>query len=293
MRGADLEAGEAVERALEDQVRQRDRRFERVADRVGQQAVAGEPAARLQFAGAERVHEDEHAHAPRISPRTDGISGSARSWPATLPATPTPRKPRFLTACSTCSAARSGYCSAAVAKATKRSGWLAQNCDELLVLDADQLGGGVALGAVPERVDAERLDIDAGAVHLRQPGADIRPQQSRRLERVVDDLGRVRDDAMRMHIDGLDALAGDDDFPAALRVGVGMPLPSRATPAGAGAGSGAHRGGELAVGEHDPAILVAGAHFGPPLPAHARPLRARPSLHPAAAGCLLGLWRLT
>jgi hypothetical protein len=32
-------------------VRQRDRGFERIADRIGQHAAAGESAARLQFAG--------------------------------------------------------------------------------------------------------------------------------------------------------------------------------------------------------------------------------------------------
>src|SRR5256885_9357070 len=60
MRGAYLEPRKTVKRSLEDQVRQRDRGLERIADRVGQQAAAGEPTARLQFACAERMHEDEH-----------------------------------------------------------------------------------------------------------------------------------------------------------------------------------------------------------------------------------------
>ena len=95
------------------------------------------------------------------------------------------------------------------------------------VLDADQLFGGIALGAVPERVDAERLDIDAGAVHLRQPGADVVPKQPRRLERMIDDLRGVGNDAMGVHVDRLDPLAGDHDFPAlGMRVGV----PARAAP---------------------------------------------------------------
>ena len=68
MRGTDLQPGKAVERALEDQVRQRDRGFQRVADRVGQQAAAGEPPARLQFARAERVHEDENAEFLALRP---------------------------------------------------------------------------------------------------------------------------------------------------------------------------------------------------------------------------------
>src|SRR5215475_8192064 len=60
MRGADLEAWEAVERPFKNQMRQGNRGFERVADRVRQQTSAGQPAARFQFAGAERVQEDEH-----------------------------------------------------------------------------------------------------------------------------------------------------------------------------------------------------------------------------------------
>ena len=39
--------------------------------------------------------------------------------------------------------------------------------DQRLVLDPDQLGRGVALGPVPVRIDAERLDVDALRVHRR------------------------------------------------------------------------------------------------------------------------------
>src|SRR3954470_14831677 len=76
---------------------------------------------------------------------------------------------------------------------------------------------------------------------------------------------------MRVHIDGLDAPAGDHDLPAPDIVRVGMP-PRGA--AGARAGSGADRRGELAVGEHDPAVAVAGAHLAPsPSPFCTRPAR--------------------
>jgi hypothetical protein len=47
MRGADLEARKAVERAFEDQMRQRDRGFERVADRVGAEAAVLEAPTRI------------------------------------------------------------------------------------------------------------------------------------------------------------------------------------------------------------------------------------------------------
>src|SRR6266702_8043796 len=68
MRGADLEARKAVERALEDQMRQGDRGFERVADCVGQQAAALQPAARLELPGAERLHENQDAELFGLGP---------------------------------------------------------------------------------------------------------------------------------------------------------------------------------------------------------------------------------
>src|SRR4029450_5004321 len=60
--------------------------------------------------------------------------------------------------------------------------------------------------------------IDARAIHLRQSVAEIGPQEPRRFERVIDQLRRLWDDAMRMHVNGLDPLATHDDFAAALRL---------------------------------------------------------------------------
>src|SRR5580700_6543990 len=51
---------------------------------------------------------------------------AASSSPLTLPATDKPRRPYFLTPSTSCSTARSGYCSATVANATNRSGCAAQ-----------------------------------------------------------------------------------------------------------------------------------------------------------------------
>src|SRR5207244_2552208 len=68
MRGAYLEPRKTVERSLEDQVRQRDRGLEWIADRIGQEAAAGEPTARLQFAGAKWVHEHQHAQFLALRP---------------------------------------------------------------------------------------------------------------------------------------------------------------------------------------------------------------------------------
>src|SRR5437660_2235268 len=69
VRGADLEPGEAVERALEDQVRERDGRLERVADHVVEQAVALEAVGNL--GGDPRalgMDEDRHAELLGLGP---------------------------------------------------------------------------------------------------------------------------------------------------------------------------------------------------------------------------------
>src|SRR5882757_244713 len=47
MRGDDLEPGKAIERSLEDQVGERDRGLERIADRVAEPAIAREPLVEL------------------------------------------------------------------------------------------------------------------------------------------------------------------------------------------------------------------------------------------------------
>ena len=44
MGGDHFEPGKAIERALEDEMRERDRRLQRIADRVAEPAVAGEPS---------------------------------------------------------------------------------------------------------------------------------------------------------------------------------------------------------------------------------------------------------
>src|SRR5262249_6514162 len=69
VRRADLEAGELVEGALEDQMRQRDGRLERVADHVPEIAVALEPALELRRRARHlRVDEDEAAELLALRP---------------------------------------------------------------------------------------------------------------------------------------------------------------------------------------------------------------------------------
>src|SRR5262245_64148059 len=102
--------------------------------------------------------------------------------------------------------------------------------DQRLVLHFDQLFGLLALGAVPERADAQRLDIDARLVHVLEAVPDIRPKQRWCFERVIDQLRGVGNDAVRVHVNSLDPLARDDDFPASMRMGVDAGTRTRAGP---------------------------------------------------------------
>ena len=103
--------------------------------------------------------------------------------------------------------------------------------DQRLVLDPDQLGRDVALGAIPVRVDAERLDVDALRIHRRDARAGVVHQQARRFERMIDQRHRRRHGAMGVDVDGLDPLAVDHDLaPPRLAVCVaalsGQPRPT-------------------------------------------------------------------
>src|SRR6201997_38182 len=264
MRGAYLEPGKAVERSLEDQVRQRDRGLEWIADSIGQEAAAGEPTARLQFAGAKWVQKNQHAQLLALSPERvelwvrQFLAGNAAG-------NADPAKPEFLDRVLDLLRSEVRKLQRRRREADETIGMTGTELDQRLVLHLDQLFGHVALGAVPERVDAQRLDIDARLVHLREAVPDIRPKQRGCFERMIDQLRGVGNDAVRVHIDGLDPLTGDDDLPASMRVGVDAP-------ARTGAGS----GGNLAVDKGD-AGGAAGRPIGADRPFHFFPL-SRPRI---------------
>ena len=125
VRGDHLEPGKLVERALEDQVRQRDRGVERIADGVAEPAVAGEPLGELRR--ALRMDEQRHAQLLGLGPDRmelgigEFLAGDRcrRSRRPSAPASsPRSRAP-----------ARRGRAPAGVseAKAAKRSGLAAQS----------------------------------------------------------------------------------------------------------------------------------------------------------------------
>src|ERR1700716_3068322 len=66
MRRADLQTGKTIERSLVDQMRERQRRVERIADGVGQFAIAAEP--RLELRRSDRMDEDQAAELFRLGP---------------------------------------------------------------------------------------------------------------------------------------------------------------------------------------------------------------------------------
>jgi hypothetical protein len=91
-------------------------------------------------------------------------------------------------------------------------------CAELgepVVLNADNLCRDLALGAVPGRVDAQCLHVDALRIHLADAsGADFidaRPTLTTRPRRAEQRLG-LGNHTVRVDVDGLDATTIDHDF---------------------------------------------------------------------------------
>ena len=190
-------------------MRQGDRGFERVADRVGQKAAAGEPAARLQFPGAERVHKNEDAELFGLCP--DRVELRVGQFlPGDAAADREAAQPQSLDRMFELLDGELGMLQGHRCEGDKAVRRRGAELGQLFVLDADQLGRRVALRAIPKRVDAERLDIDPLRVHLLDAVGNIGPQQPRRLQRVVDHRRRLGNDRMGMDIDGLDPLAVDD-----------------------------------------------------------------------------------
>ena len=76
---------------------------------------------------------------------------------------------------------------------------------EPLVLDLDHPGDDVALGAVPRGVDAERLHVDTLRVHLADASlADLAdPGPAMVVDLAPQERVRLRDHAVRVHVDGL------------------------------------------------------------------------------------------
>ena len=67
MGGADFQARKAIERAFEDHMRERDRRFQRIADDIAQHAIAlHAPIDACDDLGTLRMHEDDRLQLLRL-----------------------------------------------------------------------------------------------------------------------------------------------------------------------------------------------------------------------------------
>ena len=144
--------------------------------------------------------------------------GSEKSSPSTLPPIAAPRRPCFLIAVSSCCTARSGNCRVSEAKAPKRSGRAAQSSASFSFCTLTICGRGVAVLAVPERIDRQHLHVDRHRVHFLQTLLDDDEMLGHALDRRQHLVGRVAHQidgfmeiAVRVNIDGQDALAADLD----------------------------------------------------------------------------------
>ena len=158
-------------------MRQGYRGLEWVADRIGQETIPSQSATRFQFAGAERVHEDEHTQLFTFSPeRVELRVGKFFAGDAATNAN---------------AAEAEGFdrlidlfgCEVRILQCRGRKGSepiLGRRAElgQGLVLHSDQFSDGIALSPVPVRIDAERLDIDARLIHLRKTVAEIGPQKA-------------------------------------------------------------------------------------------------------------------
>ena len=207
---ADPEPGKPVERSLEDQVRERNRRVERIADDVAQAPAASQPL--LESCGSPlRMDENQAAELFRLRPeRMEPRVGQllARDVRADRAAAQAEFLHAFLELLG-------GEIRVLQGHGGKGDEALRPGCaqlGELLVLDLDERSREIALGLVPVGIDAERLDVDALLVH--RADAVLPHDQGLRLGLQTHERHRLGHGAVRMHVDGFHAAAAHHHFPA-------------------------------------------------------------------------------
>src|SRR6266853_4944075 len=158
--GADLEAGKAVEGALEDQVRERDGGLERVADHVVEEPVALEAGGRVQLRGALRV--DEHRHPELLGLGPERVELGIGDLLA-VDAAPDggPAQAVLLHALLELGRGEVGMLERHGGEGHEAIRVGRADLGELLVLELADPGGDVPVRLVPVGIDAEGLDVDA------------------------------------------------------------------------------------------------------------------------------------
>jgi hypothetical protein len=91
------------------------------------------------------------------------------------------------------------------------------NLYQPFVIETHDFRGSIAIGPIPERIDAERFHVDALHVHVAQPGRRVLHHDAAGMVVVgvlTEKLRRCRNQAVRVHVDGFHAAALDHDFAA-------------------------------------------------------------------------------
>src|SRR5882672_10163180 len=160
---ADLEAGKAVERSLEDQVRERNRRVERIADDVAEAPAASEPL--LESCGSPlRMDENQAAELFRLRPERMKLR-VGQLLACDVRADRAAAQAEFLHALLELLGGEIRVLQGHGGKGDEALGPGCAQLGELLVLQPDERSREIALGLVPAGIDAERLDVDALLVH--------------------------------------------------------------------------------------------------------------------------------
>ena len=218
MRGDDLQLGEPVQRPLENQMRQRDRRSQRVADCVRQPTVAAEALVHLGNA----LRMDEQGGTELLGPcpnrmqrrvgELDGIHPVADG--GTAHTLLLHRDFQFL------------HRQLRVLQGQRRERREpvrlgGAEFGQFLVLNLDDLRRQIAVLVVPEGVDRQDLHVDRHGVHCLQAFLDHDEAFLRAADDVVQhggvpaqQRGGFVEDAMRVHVDGLNGLAVHLNRPA-------------------------------------------------------------------------------
>src|SRR5215472_10384109 len=165
MRGADLEPGKGIERSLKNQVRQSDRRLQRVAYHILQHPVALKPAAGAEFGCALRVDENHHAELLGFGPKWVEF-GIRQLLAVDAAADQRAAQSEVFDGIFELRGGELRVLQGNRRQAGESVRLRCANFGELLVLQLDDLVGEIGFGLGPkDRIEAERLDVDALLIH--------------------------------------------------------------------------------------------------------------------------------
>ena len=204
VRGADAQAGELVERPVEDQARQEVGRFERIADDVAEIAAPVERALFDDVGRAAGMHEDQRAELGGLGPERI-VLREREILAVHVPADRGAAQAEPLDPVLELLGRQIGMLQGDRRHRDEAIGVCRHPLRESLVLRPHDPAREVAIGRVPPvAVDAQRLDVDALLIHDLQTlrAEDVRPGTAAHAcqRRALDDVLHG-DDAVRVHVD--------------------------------------------------------------------------------------------